>query len=128
MTCPATPRCFISWSVTWVAEKHQRDSEIDKLRLIIKQLQRGQFGRRSERLDADQLHLGLEELDADIARAESRQVGLPGTKVEQAEKPYRLAFPEDLPGEEVTLDVDGGMCRHCVSDGRPPPFDLTREG
>jgi transposase len=50
-----------------VAEKHQRDSEIDKLRLIIKQLQRGQFGRRSERLDADQLHLGLVELDAVIA-------------------------------------------------------------
>ena len=72
-----------------VAEKHQRDSEIDKLRLIIKQLQRGQFGRRSERLDADQLHLGLEELDADIARAESRQVGPPGSKTEQADKSDR---------------------------------------
>ena len=52
-----------------VAEKDQRDSEIDKLRLIIKQLQRGQFGRRSERLDPEQLHLSLEDLDADIARA-----------------------------------------------------------
>lgn len=96
-----------------VAEKDQRDSEIDKLRLIIKQLQRGQFGRRSERLDPEQLHLSLEDLDADIARAESRQVGLPGTKAEQAEKPYRLAFPEHLPREEVTLDVDDRMCRHC---------------
>lgn len=96
-----------------IAEKDQRDSEIDKLRLIIKQLQRGQFGRRSERLDADQLHLGLEELDADIARAESRQVGPPGTKAEQADKPGRLSFPEHLPREEVTLDVDDGMCRHC---------------
>jgi transposase len=29
----------------------QRQGEIEKLRLIIRQLQRGQFGRRSERLD-----------------------------------------------------------------------------
>ena len=32
-------------------------------------LQRSQFGRRAERLDDDQLALGLEDLDADIARA-----------------------------------------------------------
>ena len=51
----------------------QRDGEIEKLRLIIRQLQRGQFGRRSERLDPDQLQFGLEELDADIARAEEKQ-------------------------------------------------------
>ena len=30
-----------------------RDSEIERLRLIIKKLQRAQFGRRSERLDPD---------------------------------------------------------------------------
>ena len=36
-----------------------RDSEIDRLKSIIKQLQRAQFGRRSERLDPDQLALGL---------------------------------------------------------------------
>lgn len=48
------------------ADKEQRDGEIDKLRHIIRQLQRGQFGRRSERLDPDQLHLGLDELDAEV--------------------------------------------------------------
>ena len=47
----------------------QRDGEIEKLRLIVRQLQRGQFGPRSERLDLDQLQLGLEDLDADIAHA-----------------------------------------------------------
>ena len=30
-----------------------RDGEIERLQLIIKKLQRGQFGRRSERLDVD---------------------------------------------------------------------------
>ena len=33
------------------ARVEQRDGEIEKLRLIVRQLQRGQFGPRSERLD-----------------------------------------------------------------------------
>jgi len=96
-----------------VAEKDQRDSEIDKLRLIIRQLQRGQFGRRSERLDPDQLHLGLEKLDGDIARVEARQVGAAGAKTQLVDKPARFSFPEHLPREEVTLDLDRETCRHC---------------
>ena len=42
------------------------NDEIERLQAIIKKLQRMQFGRRSERLDPDQLALGLEDLDADI--------------------------------------------------------------
>ena len=38
-------------------------AEIERLNLIIKQLQRKQFGRRAEGLDSDQLHLGFEDLD-----------------------------------------------------------------
>jgi transposase len=59
-----------------------RDSEIDRLKSIIKQLQRAQFGRRSERLDPDQLALGLEDLDGDLARA--RESG-PRIERQQAE-------------------------------------------
>jgi hypothetical protein len=36
-----------------------RDGEIERLRTIIKQLQRTQFGRRSECLDADRFALAL---------------------------------------------------------------------
>lgn len=46
-------------------------AEVERLRLIIQRLQRAQFGRRSERLDDDQLALGLEDLDADLAWAEA---------------------------------------------------------
>src|SRR5215210_2919819 len=46
-----------------IREKHDAaQAEIEKLRLLIRQLQRGQFGRRSEKLDPDQLQLGLEDL------------------------------------------------------------------
>lgn len=48
-----------------------RDGEIERLQTIIKQLQRMQFGRRSERLDPDQLALALEDLNSDIGRADA---------------------------------------------------------
>ena len=48
-------------------------AEIEKLRLLIRQLQRGQFGRRSEKLDPDQLQLGLEDLEQTAAAADAAQ-------------------------------------------------------
>src|SRR5436305_12021168 len=51
-------------------------AEIEKLRLLIRQLQRGRFGRRSERLDPDQLQLALEDLEQTAAAAEAAQDGV----------------------------------------------------
>jgi transposase len=55
------------------SEQEAAQAEIEKLRLLIRQLQRGQFGRRSERLDPDQLQLGLEDLEQTAAAAEAAQ-------------------------------------------------------
>src|SRR5918997_1866865 len=44
-------------------ERDAGQAEIEKLRLLIRQLQRERFGRRSEKLDPDQLQLGLEDLE-----------------------------------------------------------------
>jgi hypothetical protein len=52
-------------------ELAQAQAEIERLRLIIRKLQRNQFGRRAESLDDDQLRLGFDDLDADVARAEA---------------------------------------------------------
>jgi len=88
-----------------------RDGEIERLQIIIKKLQRAQFGRRSERLDADQLALALEDLDGDIARIrESR----PAIAPEAAEAPSRRKpLPDHLPREDVLLDVDSEICGCC---------------
>jgi transposase len=88
-----------------------RDGEIERLQIIIKKLQRAQFGRRSERLDADQLALALEDLDGDIARIrESR----PAIATEAAEAPSRRQpLPDHLPREDVLLDVDSEICGCC---------------
>jgi len=54
------------------SELSQAQAEIERLKLIIQRFQRAQFGRRSERIDGDQLAFGLEDLDADIARLQAR--------------------------------------------------------
>ena len=98
-----------------VADKERRDGEIEKLRQIIKQLQRHQFGRRSEKLDPDQLALGFEDLDSDVGRAEEKQdCAKPPSQDKGAGKPtVRGALPEHLPRHEVTLDIGGDACVGC---------------
>lgn len=88
-----------------------RDGEIERLQSIIKKLQRAQFGRRSERLDPDQLALALEDLDADIARIrESR----PSVEKQPSERPsHRKPLPDHLPREDVLLDIGGAVCGCC---------------
>src|ERR671929_1095965 len=56
------------------SEREAAQAEIEKLRLLIRQLQRGRFGRRSERLDPDQLQLGLEDLEQAAAEAAQEDV------------------------------------------------------
>src|SRR5918911_494194 len=58
---------------TVLPERDAAQAEIEKLRLLIRRLQRGQFGRRSERLEPDQLQLGLEDLEQTAAAAEAAQ-------------------------------------------------------
>lgn len=88
-----------------------RDGEIERLQTIIKQLQRAQFGRRSERLDADQLALGLEDIEADVGRVEiSAPVVVPTA---QASRPRRHELPDHLPREEVLIGAPNGVCPCC---------------
>ena len=45
----------------------EADAERQRLELVIRQLLRAQFGRKSERLDPDQFQLTLENLEQEIA-------------------------------------------------------------
>ncbi len=85
-----------------------RDDEIGRLQRLIKQLQRTQFGRRSERLDPDQLALGIEDLDADIASAEAHHAVPSASDPEPDPRAAsrRPTLPGHLPREDVRLDVE----------------------
>jgi transposase len=91
----------------------EAQAEIERLHLIIKKLQRGQFGRRAERLDDDQLQLGLEDLNTDLARIEA-SLPLPQAKADTP-KPQdeRPSLPAHLTREDVRLDVEHQACPCC---------------
>jgi transposase len=54
-------------------ERDRLVGQNDRLRHLIRQLQRLQFGRRSERLDPDQLNLALEDLEQAVAETRAEQ-------------------------------------------------------
>ncbi|WP_410051573.1 IS66 family transposase [Bradyrhizobium sp. SZCCHNR3013] len=90
-----------------------RNSEIERLRLIIKQLQRAQYGRRSERLDADQFALGFEDLDTDLAVAETDPNTFEAPAPSLAARPKRRSLPDHLPREEIVLGAGSEACACC---------------
>jgi transposase len=87
-------------------------AEVERLRLMIRRLQRTQFGRRSERLDDDQLTLGLEDLDADLSRAEACR-SAPTTDPGSISTVRQRALPDHLPREDVAIDLEGDVCPCC---------------
>src|SRR3954451_22726855 len=102
---------------TVLAERDAAQAEIEKLRLLIRQLQRGRFGRRSERLDPDQLRLGLEDLEQTAgATAAAQEGGAPGDGTPTPPRVRRRnlgALPAHLPRVEVLVDVEDKSCPCC---------------
>ncbi len=94
------------------ASLSEAKAEIERLNLIIKKLQRSQFGRCAERLDDDQLQLDFEDLNADLARTEAR-LPISSAKGETPKASERPSVPAHLPREEMRLDVEHETCPCC---------------
>src|SRR5919199_2849133 len=99
-------------------EQHDvAQAEIEKLRLLIRQLQRNRFGRRSERLDPDQLQLGLEDLEqAAVAAEATQEEGAARSGTPRAPRVRRRnlgALPAHLPRVEVLVDLEDKTCPCC---------------
>src|SRR5688500_13917747 len=98
-------------------EHDAAQAEIEKLRLLIRQLQRGRFGRRSERLDPDQLQLGLEDLEQTVAAAEAAQEEVAARNSTPRTLRVRRrnlgALPAHLPRVEVLVDIEDKSCPCC---------------
>src|SRR6059058_1677861 len=99
------------------AERDAAQAEIEKLRLLIRQLQRGRFGRRSERLDPDQLQLGLEDLEQTAAAAEAAQEEVAARsstpRTPRVRRRNLGSLPAHLPRVEVLVDVEDKSCPCC---------------
>jgi transposase len=88
-------------------------AEIERLHLIIKKLQRSQFGRRAERLDQDQMQLGFEDLGGDIARVEATLPHAPAQAAKTKSQIERPSLPAHLPREEMRIDIAQQACPCC---------------
>src|ERR1700686_1091566 len=95
-----------------LAERH----ESERLRQIIKELQRHRFGRRAETLPEEQMLLGLEDVEQVAASGEaSEDESASEGRIVRARKRHgnRGALPTHLPRIEVVVDIDDKICPCC---------------
>src|SRR6202030_2496639 len=88
-----------------IAERVQNE----RLRQIIKELQRHRFGRRAETLPEDQMLLGLEEVEQVAASEEAKsEVANPAERVSRSAKRRinRGSLPKHLPRIEMVIDIE----------------------
>jgi transposase len=91
-------------------------AESDRLRHIIKELQRHRFGRRAESLPEDQLQLALEEAEqVEAAGHAATEEKIPAERNARAAKrrANRGALPAHLPRIETVVDVASTICPCC---------------
>ena len=99
-----------------IAERDQALSQMDRLRLLLRQLQRAQFGRRSEKLDPEQLQLAFEDIEQAIAgKAAAEDKKDPAGARARADKrrASRGSLPGHLPHIDVTIAPEDTDCPCC---------------
>jgi transposase len=109
-------------------------AENEKLLLLVERLLRHRFGPRSEKLDLDQLRLGLEDEEQGAAEDEAAR-----DAAEAPERPRRTqpanrnrgALPAHLPRFEVIIDVESKQCPccggtlHMIGEDRTEQLDIV---
>ena len=116
-----------------IAERDQALSQNDRLRHLLQQLQRMQFGRRSEKLDPDQLALAFEDIEQAIAATEAaddKKDSVGARARAEKRRASRGALPVDLPRVHVTIapeDTDCPCCRapmHVIGEDSSQRLDV----
>ena len=101
-----------------IAARDEALSRNDRLWGLLRQLQRMQFGHRSEKLDTDQLGLAFEDVEQAVAASEAA-----GDKQNKAaaearaarRRANRGALPAHLPRVHVTIEPEDKTCPCCRS-------------
>ena len=106
------PDDLASLKAMLLAERAQNE----RLRQIIKELQRHRFGRRAESLPEDQLLLALEDVEqAEADAAANTEESAPAERAARAQKRRmnRGSLPPHLPRIETVVDIDDKACPCC---------------
>jgi transposase len=100
-----------------LAERAAHAAETERLKQIIKELQRHRFGRRAESLPVDQLELALEDVQQSEAEDQAAaEAGDPERCKQRAAKrrANRGSLPAHLPRVEQVVDVEHKICPCCA--------------
>src|SRR3954462_13081032 len=96
----------------------EADAERQRLELVIRQLVRAQFGRKSERLDPEQFQLTLENLEQEIAAAKAPRQDAADSDANR--RPRRAParrnlghLPAHLERDEVVIEPEDRSCPCC---------------
>ena len=93
-------------------------SQVDRLQHLLHQLQRMQFGRRSEKLDPDQFALAFEDVEQALAASEAaddKQNEERARARAEKRRANRGALPAHLPRMHVTIEPEDTTCPCCRS-------------
>jgi transposase len=111
----ALPDDLVTLKAMLLAER----CESERLRQIIKELQRHRFGRRAETLPEEQMLLGLEDVEQVEASGEAKQdENAPDSRTARIGKRRinRGALPAHLPRIEIVVDIDDKTCPCCKGE------------
>jgi len=116
MTTDALPEDLPSLRAAALALLAERDEllrRVERMHDIIRQFQRAQFGRRSERLDPDQLKLMLEEREVATAQEQATAEKRAAALRPRAVPGQRKSLPAHLPRVEVVIAPETTACPCC---------------
>src|SRR5256714_6587615 len=130
MPSDALPDDLETLKAMLLAERMQNE----RLRQIIREMQRHRFGRRAETLPEDQMLLGLEDVEQTLAGNEAAADQMtPAERAARAEKrrSNRGSLPAHLPRIEIVVDIDDKTCPcrqgelHRIGEDRSERLDLV---
>lgn len=119
MEADSLPDDVASLRALVIAARAERDHEKalnDKLRHLLVQLRRAHLGRKSEKLDDDQLNLTLEDLEAAVAATEAEDDKVNKARAGErarARRANRGALPAHLPRVHLTIAPEDTNCPCC---------------
>ena len=110
--------CLSSERDAAIEECRRVREQNDRLHHLLRQLQRAQFGRRSERLDHEQMQLALEDIETTIAEQDAQEDKKDTAETTAgAQRKKRCAnrgsLPAHLPRIPVTLAPEIAACPCC---------------
>ena len=109
-------------------------AENAKLWLLVQRMLRHRYGPRSEKLDLDQLQLGLEDAEQDDAERDAAEQAAASTPRRRRTEPTnrnRGALPAHRPRYAVVIDVESKQCLccggtlHLIGEDRSEQLDIV---